>query len=132
MRFEYVDGLPFLPIIFRCGNRELPKTNALVDTGSSVTILPHIFASMLGIEPDEKQCITPDIVGGGKEKIYRSSSPVNHIIQKHGFRDLCWESYVYFSLGQKIPLLGHKDCLHNFSITFYGNERALEILPQLK
>jgi len=47
-RFEYTQGLPFVPVRFSYGTQTL-ETSALVDSGASVNVLPHDIGIRLGL-----------------------------------------------------------------------------------
>lgn len=122
---------PYLPIIFSYAGKNTPLTGALVDTGSDFTILPLEIAHYLEIELDDSKTIKLDSAGGGIFTALPSQKEVLYTIPaKKGYRPITWSGVIYFTEEEKIVLLGHRQCLEKFDLTFYGPERKLAIVPR--
>jgi len=138
IRFEYLEGqdqegkkcwMPYIPIDFQHGEKKVPVKAALVDTGASQTVLPTEMAPYLGIQYDHDDFI--DIgTANGQIRIYRSSSKINYTLRDPDSNmEFKWSGDVYFTLRTQAILLGHKDCLDKFNITFKGREKIVEMEP---
>ena len=134
-KYAAYDGnwLPIVFMIFGHGQKRLPVTDALVDTGATHTVLPLEMASELGIAIDVTDQVETHIAGGGQCYVHSPPVMIDCFLQDPRSRKTChWKSRVLFALGQKIVLLGHHQCLRRFDVTFKGPEKTLEILPRLE
>jgi hypothetical protein len=137
VRFEYqqYDGnlLPLVPIVFKYGKRQLPAIRCLADTGATHSILPMELAKHLGIQIDLENKAETHVAGGGQSLIYSSPVPLDHVIRDPASHlEYQWHGPVFFSLGQRIVLLGHHRCLEKFDMTFRGPERTMELVPRFR
>lgn len=121
---------PCLPVTFSFGTKRIPIGNALVDTGSDVTILPLDIAHALEIELDDSKQIRLSSAGGGIFTALPSSKKITYSIEKKGFRSITWKGIIYFAESEPIVLLGHYQCAEYFDLTFQGPEKTLSILPR--
>lgn len=123
---------PSLSVTFSNGDKKFLVMNALVDTGSDVTILPLDIAHALNIELDDSKQMRLSCAGGGMFTALPSLKKITYTIEKKGFRPVSWKGTIYFAESEPVVLLGHYQCMENFDLTFYGPERKLSILPRFK
>jgi hypothetical protein len=137
VRFEYqtFDGnlLPLVPVAFKYGRTELPPIRCLADTGATHSILPMELAVALGIQLDLEEKVETHGAGGGSSHIYSSPAPLGYLIRDpHSHLECQWHGPAFFSLGQRVVLLGHAGCLEKFDVLFRGPERALDLQPRFR
>ena len=137
MVFEYVqyegNWLPLVPVSLRSGKYSLPPIGALVDTGATHTILPMEMAPELGINISLAEQIESQIAGGGECFVYPSLVNIEYSLQDPNSQNAYrWKGKVCFALGQKCILLGHRQCLEKFDVTFHGPERMLEVTARFR
>jgi hypothetical protein len=118
---------PMLPITFKHGRVSFP-VHALADTGADETILPMAFAAEFGFTFDlEADRVAYQGAGGNGFIVYPSPELIEHCISGPGFRPIRWKGRVSFTLDQPTILLGHRDCLERFNLTFKGKERTFAV-----
>lgn len=102
-------------------------TEGFIDSGSDYTILPLEFAGELGLKLDPRKKI--QFLGAGKNPfvVYPSPAKIKHIIREYGFRNLEWESKVYFAESQPAILFGNHGFLNQFRIVLDGIKKEFEI-----
>lgn len=86
----------------------------LVDTGADYTLLPHVYASHLGIQV-ERECRVFETMGiGGRERVY--------LLQRWPIRLGVWRREIpigFLTRNDVPPLLGRQACLETFKVTFF-------------
>ena len=136
MNFPYVEFLglaeerifrPMIPITFKANNH-IFQTYALVDSGSDYSILPIEIAGKLNLKLADQPQYNIQGAGGSSFTIYKSQLKVEHTLQKRGFRDIKWSSFVYFDESGTTLLLGQKGFLDRFQINLNGPQKGIEIL----
>ena len=135
VKFEGEQGTclrPHVPVTISYKGKSFPVGNALVDTGSDITILPLEVAHLLRIQLDDSATLRLSSAGGGIFVALPSRNKVEYTIEKKGFRPIHWEGTVYFAEDEPIILLGHLQCLEYFDVTFYGPEKKVSLLPRFK
>lgn len=117
---------PLIPVTFKANDQEF-KSYALIDSGADYSIFPIEMAGIFKLKiSDQPQY---NILGAGGEifKIYKSPIEIGHIIQKRGFRDIKWKSFVYFAESGNTILLGQNGFLNRFKVSLNGKEKTVEI-----
>lgn len=136
MKFPYVEFLglvedrifrPVIPVTFKVQDKQF-KSYALIDSGADYTILPIEVAGQLGLKLSAEFRYSMEAAGGSSLNIYRSPVEIKHIIQKSGFRNLEWSSYVYFAESGSTLLLGQKGFLDRFEVRLNGHSKETHII----
>lgn len=120
-----------LPVTFSYGGRVFPVGNALVDTGADFTLLPMEVAHLLKIPLDDAKAIRVGGAGGDVFVALPSQHKVGYAIAKKGHRTISWEGTIYFAEDEPTVLLGYRECLEYFDLTFEGPEKRLSVLPRM-
>jgi len=119
---------PALRVTFKYKKFRETFGNALVDTGADETMLPLSMANEMGFRFDlEKDKTMWDGAGGTKFAVYESTHPIEFILESPGFRLHKWKANAYFTLEQPTILIGRKNFLDKFVITFDGKNRVFEL-----
>src|SRR3989338_4777640 len=82
---------PYLPVTLSYGKRRFPVGNALVDTGSDMTILPLEIAHVLEIELDDSRAIKIQSAGGGEFEALPSQKKIGYALEMKSFRPMRWQ-----------------------------------------
>lgn len=136
MNFPYIEFLglseerifrPMIPIIFKANKKEF-KTYSLIDSGSDYTILPIEIATILNLDISNEPRFNMLGAGGNCFIIYKSPIKIQFNIQKNGFKELHWKSYVYFAESGTTILLGQNGFLDQCKVLFNGTNKTIEIL----
>lgn len=117
---------PSIPMFFKYASYFV-YTEGFIDSGSDYTILPLEFAGELHLKLDTSK--KTEFVGAGKNPfvVYPSPVKIKHVIRQNGFRNLEWESKVYFAESQPGILLGNSGFLDHFRVTLDGIKKEVEI-----
>ena len=86
----------------------------LVDTGADYTLLPHVYASHLGIRLDRESHVFETMGIGGRERVYL----VPHWPMELG----SWRRDIpvgFLARNDIPPLLGRQACLESFKLTLF-------------
>lgn len=135
MIFPYVEFLglaedrifrPMIPVTFKA-NGKVFKTYSLIDSGSDYSILPIEIAGIFKLKLSDQPRYNILGAGGNSFTIYKSPIEIEQVIQKQGFRDIKWKSFVYFAESGSIILLGQNSFMNNFKIILNGKTREVEI-----
>lgn len=131
-RYVFETGVAHRPVVTLkiIGPRGMVRWDALVDTGSDITLLPSVIAEDLGIDLTVADEST--IRGVGNESVDVRDGGVE--LEVTDGRELyCWDAKVSFLMTSDaeshFALLGHRGCLDFFVATFDADARALEITP---
>lgn len=136
MVFPYVEFLglaeervfrPMIPVTFRVDKEEF-KSYSLIDSGADYTVLPIEIAGKFKFKLSDYSNYR--ILGAGGEifTIYKSPTEVELSIQKRGFREVKWKSFVYFAESGSTILLGQNGFLNRFKVTLNGKNKEIEIM----
>lgn len=134
--FPYVEFLglaeeriyrPMIPVTFKANEQEF-KTYSLIDSGADYSILPIEIAGTLKLDISSQPRYSILGAGGSSFTIYKSPEEIEHSIQKRGFRDIQWKSFVYFSESGSTILLGQNGFLNKLKVTFNGKNKQVEIV----
>jgi hypothetical protein len=126
MKFSYASqGLPFLSIILSHHKRSISRT-ALVDSGSTINVLPYEDGLDLGLSWEEQSVPLRDegfLLGAPMFGVlltvqFESYSPV-----KQAF------AWTQKSQNEVRLILGQTNFFEYFEIRFQGREKTFEILP---
>ena len=112
------------------GPRGVVRWDALVDTGSDITLLPSVIADDLGIDLAAAELST--IRGVGDQPVDVRDSGVELEITD-GAQSFRWDAEVSFLVVDEgeshFALLGHQGGLSYFVATFDGVARTMELTP---
>lgn len=135
MLFPYVEFLglaedrifrPMIPVTFKADGKTF-KTYSLIDSGADYTILPIEIAGVFGLKISDQPSYSVLGAGGNTFTIYKSPIEIEQIIQKRGFRDIKWKSFVYFAESGSTILLGQSGFLDCFKVVLNGKNKEVEI-----
>lgn len=135
MKFPYVEFLglaedrvfrPMIPITFRANGKEF-KNYSLIDSGADYSILPIEIAGLLELDLSKQPRYSILGAGGNKFTIYKSPIEIEHVIEKRGFRDIKWKSFIYFSESGSTILLGQNGFLNMLKVKLDGKNKEVEI-----
>lgn len=122
---------PYLPITFSYGSKQFPIGNALVDTGSDLTLLPLAIAHALEVELDDSKRRRIEAAGGSVFLVMPSQKTIGFTIRPpRGYRPISWKGTPFFSPDVESILLGHQAALEKFDITFQGPNKTFSVLPR--
>ena len=94
----------------------------LVDTGADCTLLPHIYASHLGIRLDRQGRVFETVGVGGKERVY--------LIRAWPMELGPWRRDVpigFLMRNDIPPLLGRQACLETFKLTLFRHRTTFSL-----
>lgn len=135
MKFSYVEFLglaedrvfrPMIPVTFVANKKEF-KTYSLIDSGADYSILPIEVAGVFDLKLSDQPRYDILGAGGNRFAVYKSPIEIEQVIQKRGFRDIKWKSFVYFAESGSTILLGQSGFLDQFKVVLNGNSREVEI-----
>lgn len=136
MIFPYVEFLglaedrifrPIIPVTFKANGKKFPAW-ALIDSGADYSILPIEIAGIFKLKISDQPRYNILGAGGSTFTIYKSPIEIEQIIQKLGFRDIKWKSFVYFAESASTILLGQNSFLNHFKVILNGKNKELEIV----
>lgn len=112
------------------GPEGVVRWDAIVDSGSDITLLPGVIANDLGIDLGTFENST--VCGVGNQPVVVRESGVE-LELTDGIEFYHWDAEVSFLVTDgaesHFALLGHRGCLDFFAATFDGDARTLEIIP---
>ncbi len=133
MRFEFTslptqkgEGalMPFLPLILRFGEREI-KTHGLLDTGSTVNVLPFSTGLELGSVWEEQKM--PVRLGGNLAAFEAHIIFVNALIEGCPLTELAFA----WTKADNVPLLlGQTNFFMEFDVFFSRSAMFFEVMPK--
>lgn len=88
----------------------------LVDTGADYTLLPHVYASHLGIRLDRDGHAFDTMGIGGSERVY--------LVRRWPMQLGPWRREIplgFLTRNDIPPLLGRQTCLETFKLIFFGH-----------
>ena len=126
MKFPYApQGLPFVDIVLTHHERSISRT-ALVDSGSTVNVLPYEDGLELGLSWEEQGVLLRD-------EGFLHGAPVYGVlltIQLESYSPVTQAfAWTQKSRDEVRLILGQTNFFEYFEITFRGREKTFEILP---
>jgi len=124
MRFPYVrvreTYYPIIPVILKSGRIEF-KTDALIDSGASISVFQGSIAEYLGLDIESGERRIFQGIGG---KIVGYAHPLTLVM-----RDLEFPCLIAFSneLVSSLNLIGREDFFEQFLITFDEVGKSVEL-----
>jgi hypothetical protein len=116
--------LPYLPIILTYQNKSI-RVSGLLDTGSSVNVLPYEMGLSLGAVWERQTLAIP--LGGNLARFEARALVLTANIDEFSSVDLAFA----WTQDRNAPLiLGHMNFLLEFDVCFYRSELAFEISPK--
>lgn len=113
--------LPYLPLTLTYQSKSL-EVSGLLDTGSSVNVLPYEISLALGAVWENQRLSLP--LGGNLAKFEARALVVRAVVEQFAPVDLAfaWTKNKYAPL-----ILGHMNFFLLFDVCFYRSELAFEI-----
>jgi hypothetical protein len=116
--------LPYLPIILTSQSKSI-RVSGLLDTGSSVNVLPYEMGLSLGAVWDRQTLSIP--LGGNLARFEARALVLTANVDEFSAVDLAFA----WTQDRNAPLiLGHMNFLLEFDVCFYRSELAFEISPK--
>ncbi|MEG3898738.1 MULTISPECIES: hypothetical protein [unclassified Microcoleus] len=116
--------LPYLPIVLTYQNQSL-RVSGLLDTGSSVNVLPYEIGLRLGAVWERQRLSVP--LGGNLSKFEARAVVMTANIEQFPPVDLAFA----WTQDRNAPLiLGHMNFFLAFDVCFYRSELAFEVSPK--
>ncbi|MHC5775032.1 hypothetical protein [Nostoc sp.] len=117
--------LPYLPLILTYQNRSL-STSGLLDTGSSVNVLPYEIGLRLGAVWERQRLSVP--LGGNLARFDARALVLMTNVEQFPTVELAFA----WTKDRNAPLiLGHMNFFLAFDVCFYRSELAFEISPKI-
>jgi hypothetical protein len=116
--------LPYLPLILTYQNQSL-SVSGLLDTGSSVNVLPYELGLRLGAVWERQRLSVP--LGGNLARFEARALVLTATVERFSPVDLAFA----WTEDRNAPLiLGHMNFFLAFDVCFYRSELAFEISPK--
>ncbi|MBE9123032.1 hypothetical protein IQ269_20070 [Tychonema sp. LEGE 07199] len=116
--------LPYLPIVLTYQNQSL-RVSGLLDTGSSVNVLPYEMGLRLGAVWERQRLSVP--LGGNLSKFEARAVVMTANVEQFPPVDLAFA----WTKDRNAPLiLGHMNFFLAFDVCFYRSELAFEVSPK--
>ena len=116
--------LPYLPIVLTYQNQSL-RVSGLLDTGSSVNVLPYEMGLRLGTVWERQRLSVP--LGGNLSKFEARAVVMTANVEQFPPVELAFA----WTQDRNAPLiLGHMNFFLAFDVCFYRSELAFEISPK--
>ena len=116
--------LPYLPIILTYQNKSI-RVSGLLDTGSSVNVLPYEMGLSLGAIWEHQTLSIP--LGGNLARFDARALVLTANVDEFSSVDLAFA----WTQDRNAPLiLGHMNFLLEFDVCFFRSELAFEISPK--
>ncbi len=116
--------LPYLPIILTYQSKSI-RVSGLLDTGSSVNVLPYEMGLSLGAVWERQTLSIP--LGGNLARFEARALVLTANVDEFSAVDLAFA----WTQDRNAPLiLGHMNFLLEFDVCFYRSELAFEISPK--
>ena len=116
--------LPYLPIILTYQSKSI-RVSGLLDTGSSVNVLPYEMGLSLGAVWERQTLSIP--LGGNLARFEARALVLTANVDEFSAVDLAFA----WTQDRDAPLiLGHMNFLLEFDVCFYRSELAFEISPK--
>lgn len=130
MRFNYIRRRPIVFMKLLTAIEDMRPVDALLDTGATLSIFPSSLAKPLGID---LQLIEPVPVTAANQTQF-SYRPAKVDIRLANVLDgmaevIQWPAVVGFSEECKSGVLGHRECLDYFEVSFHGDEQWVSLVP---
>lgn len=120
-----LSALPYLPLVLNYQNQSL-SVSGLLDTGSTVNVLPYEVGLELGAVWENQRISVP--LGGNLAKFEARALVLTAKVGQFPFVDLAfaWTRDRYAPL-----ILGHMNFFLAFDVCFYRSDLAFEISPKV-
>ncbi|HBK98175.1 MAG TPA: hypothetical protein DD001_13105 [Microcoleaceae bacterium UBA10368] len=116
--------LPYLPIVLTYQNQSL-RVSGLLDTGSSVNVLPYEMGLRLGAVWERQRLSVP--LGGNLSKFEARAVVMTANVEQFPPVELAFA----WTKDRNAPLiLGHMNFFLAFDVCFYRSELAFEVSPK--
>ncbi|MFM9266679.1 hypothetical protein [Tychonema sp. BBK16] len=116
--------LPYLPILLTYQNQSL-RVSGLLDTGSSVNVLPYEIGLRLGAVWERQRLSVP--LGGNLSKFEARAVVMTANVEQFPPVELAFA----WTQDRNAPLiLGHMNFFLAFDVCFYRSELAFEVSPK--
>lgn len=116
--------LPYLPIVLTYQSKSI-RVSGLLDTGSSVNVLPYEMGLSLGAVWERQTLSIP--LGGNLARFEARALVLTANVDEFSAVDLAFA----WTQDRDAPLiLGHMNFLLEFDVCFYRSELAFEISPK--
>lgn len=116
--------LPYLPVVLTYQNQSL-RVSGLLDTGSSVNVLPYEMGLRLGAVWERQRLSVP--LGGNLSKFEARAVVMTANVEQFPPVDLAFA----WTQDRNAPLiLGHINFFLAFDVCFYRSELAFEVSPK--
>jgi predicted aspartyl protease len=106
------------------------KVDALVDTGSDITLFPRSLATLIGAAVDDSVRWS---IGGFAGQVIEASPGVVKLEISDGISSHHWRTTVAFVSypdgAERLAILGHRGFFDHLRVTFDGPAQELEIQP---
>jgi hypothetical protein len=117
--------MPYLPLILSYQNRSL-NLSGLLDTGSSVNVLPYEIGLRLGAIWERQTLAVP--LGGNLARFEARALVVTATVSNFNSVDLVFA----WTMDRNAPLiLGHVNFFQTFDVCFYRSELTFEISSKI-
>jgi hypothetical protein len=117
--------MPYLPLILSYQNRSL-NLSGLLDTGSSVNVLPYEIGLRLGAIWERQTLAVP--LGGNLARFEARALVVTATVSNFHSVDLVFA----WTMDRNAPLiLGHVNFFQTFDVCFYRSELTFEISSKI-
>lgn len=122
--FGVLSTLPYLPLILTYQN-QLLNVSGLLDTGSSVNVLPYEMGLGLGAVWERQRLSVP--LGGNLARFEARALVLTAKVERFSTVELAFA----WTKDRNAPLiLGHMNFFLEFDVCFYRSELAFEISPK--
>lgn len=116
--------LPYLPITLNYQNQSI-STTGLLDTGSSVNVMPYEMGLRLGAVWERQRLSVP--LGGNLARFEARALVLTANIDRFPIVELAFA----WTQDRNVPLiLGHMNFFLAFDVCFYRTELAFEVSPK--
>lgn len=122
--FGALSTLPYLPLILTYQTQSL-RVSGLLDTGSSVNVLPYDMGLRLGAVWERQRLSVP--LGGNLARFEARALVLTATVERFPPVDL---AFAWTKDSNAPVILGHMNFFLAFDVCFYRSELAFEISPK--
>ena len=123
---NFKDGLPFLPIVLT--GKKSVTVSALVDSGSTINVLPYDIGIRLGLVWEDQKFYIPELKG------FLRNTEAFGILLKGTINSFPPVSLAFaWTQSNEVPvILGQTNFFSEFDVCFFGSQKIFTLLPTLK